>query len=66
VTWSVPKHATYADGFNRLSDSANGREWHTMDIDGDARPDLVWYADATSKVWNAATSPYWKVFRNSP
>ncbi len=42
-----------------------GPAWSLVDLDGDARPDLVWTADpSTRAVFGHGTSAHWRVFRN--
>lgn len=63
--WPVPPNGL-AGGVHAYSLS-DGRYWDTFDINGDGKPDLVVTADTTkgSQVWDAAGSPYWKVFLNA-
>ncbi|MDO7876033.1 T9SS type A sorting domain-containing protein [Hymenobacter sp. ASUV-10] len=75
MTWAVPPSAatgaTNSYGFYDLNNStteANRRGWRTLDINGDARPDLV----ATSlgdgqyvNVIGAYNNPHWEVYLNT-
>jgi hypothetical protein len=75
TTWAVPPSAntgaTGSYGFYDLDNStteANRRGWRTLDINGDARPDLV----ATSlgdgmyvNVIGAGSIPHWEVYLNT-
>jgi hypothetical protein len=63
--WSVPNGGTAGYGFYEVS----GGLWSTLDIDGDQKPDLVWTrpsdSSGTQPVFGGATSPHWKVFKNT-
>ena len=63
--WSVPSNGL--TGGVHTNSVADGRYWDTFDINGDGKPDLVVTADTTkgSQVWDAAGSPYWKVYLNT-
>ncbi len=57
--WAVPQSGT-EEGFYILGNSS----WSLMDVDADGHLDLVQTGDpSTGRVWDAAGSPYWKVFR---
>jgi hypothetical protein len=62
--WSVPESGL-EDGFAQPSSFTSYRYWSTLDVDGDRRPDIVQTGstDLTQSAWDAAGSPYWKVFR---
>jgi hypothetical protein len=62
--WPVPDSGT-AEGFYAVDDEDGSAScWFTRDVDGDRRPDLIQTMDpATSRVWDATGTPYWKVFR---
>ena len=61
--WSVPESGL-TEGFAQPSSFTSYRYWTTLDIDGDRRPDIVQTGstDLTQSAWDAAGSPYWKVF----
>jgi hypothetical protein len=70
--WSVPASGTSAGFDERGSAGITANNvpafWSTFDIDGDGKPDLVQTADtgsSTVMVWGNASSPYWKVFKNT-
>lgn len=62
--WAVPDNAS-ADGFFKTH-SASGTQWFsTMDLNGDARPDLIQTGDPTQDggfVWQGEDGPYWRVW----
>ncbi len=62
--WSVPESGL-SEGFAQPSSFTSYRYWSTMDVDGDGRPDIVQTgaSDQSQSAWDAAGSPYWKVFR---
>lgn len=64
--WLVPRSGL-DDGFYVKAAAIGYRHWSTFDINGDGRPDLVLTGDTTKaqQVWDAAGSPYWKVFLNN-
>lgn len=66
MNWPVPKSGL-DDGFYDATASNNYRYWRVLDINGDGKPDLVHTADTTKlqQVWDAAGSPYWKVYLNT-
>src|SRR5688572_623343 len=54
------------EGFSRPDALLSGtRHWVTLDLDHDGKLDLVHTGDTAiaDKVWDAAGTPYWKVFR---
>jgi hypothetical protein len=60
--WAVPKSGT-EEGFYLVASLNGGSSWSLMDADADGRLDLVQTGDpSTGRVWDAAGSPYWKVF----
>jgi hypothetical protein len=80
TNWSIPTGgfqgaSSGSWGYNFTSGSGlaqavqNSQTWSTIDINGDAKPDLVVTAqnDASgySKVFNVTTSPYWNVYLNN-
>jgi len=62
--WSVPDSGL-TEGFAQPSSFTSYRYWSTVDIDGDRRPDIVQTGstDLSQSAWDAAGSPYWKLFR---
>lgn len=65
IDWSIP---VYQDGINATSESTSlGRHWTTMDIDGDAKPEIVITGDPDTggKVYGTTAAPVWKIFRNT-
>jgi hypothetical protein len=63
--WTVP-NAVHADGFSAPNMSSNQLIWSTLDLDGDAKPDLVSTSNTTGgapTVWGAPESPQWKMYR---
>lgn len=61
--WSVPESGL-EDGFAVSSSFTSYRYWSTFDVDGDRRPDIVQTGstDLGQSAWDAAGSPYWKLF----
>ncbi len=61
---SVPQNGR-TSGFYTAVEFASFSYWRTMDLNGDGLNDLVQTGDtaATSAVWDAQGSPYWKVFK---
>lgn len=66
ISWWVPESGS-ADGFDAATSAALGRNWVTIDLDGDGRPDLVQTSALDgNKVWGAGTpGTYWKLYKNS-
>lgn len=62
--WPVPPASGLSSGFFTTADTAFERRWSTLDINGDAKPDLVW-TRTVDGVWGGAADPYWKVFLNT-
>jgi hypothetical protein len=77
VNYPVPASGT-ADGFATITAADGNKQWTLVDIDGDARLDLVQTADpATGDVWGLGPTrrgpgskddpkPHWKVYRGQP
>ncbi len=65
IIWPVPDSG-HIDGFDSATGGGAGRQWVTLDLDGDGKPDLVQTSiPSANKVWGAGTSsPYWKLYRN--
>lgn len=61
---AVPESG-FDDGFAQPWSATSYRYWSTLDVDGDERPDIVQTGatDLSQSAWDAAGSPYWKVFR---
>jgi predicted secreted protein len=65
--WSIPMSGTTAGYYRVGSGSADATAWFVNDANNDGRVDLIQTADpATGYVWDAAGSPYWKVFYGAP
>jgi len=64
LDWAVPGSG-FDDGFVQPSSATSYRYWTTFDVDGDRRPDIVQTGatDLSQSAWDAAGSPYWKVYR---
>jgi hypothetical protein len=62
--WAVPDNGL-DEGFVQPFIFGSYRYWITMDIDGDQQLDIVQTgsSDQVQSAWDAAGSPYWKVFR---
>lgn len=59
-------YVTYSDKVNNNDNGSD--EWAMMDINGDAKPDLVIYATKQSGAYvvpGFGSTPYWKVFLNT-
>lgn len=82
VEWSVPEGGRYLAGFNDLSGEPGvsddveygAHRWRTLDIDGDALPDLVVTATAVPRdgyyFWDEVPgyddgAPQWQVYKNN-
>ncbi len=61
--FAVPESGL-TEGFAQTVSSTSYRYWTTMDLDGDRQIDIVQTGatDLTQSAWDAAGSPYWKVF----
>jgi len=66
VQWPVPDSQT-ADGFDAAVSGKAGKNWVTIDLDGDGKVDLVQTSTiGVNKVWGAGQpNPYWKLFKNT-
>src|SRR5690606_11836116 len=78
TTWALPPGGEKDDNtnysFRLISDQAfpnddlNSESWSVMDMNGDAKPDMVVYsANQTDDVlvFGSGSSRYWKVFLNT-
>lgn len=65
IQWTVPDSGT-ADGFDAATRGGSGKNWVTIDLNADGKPDLVQTSSpGTDKVWGSGTpNPYWKMFVN--
>lgn len=62
--WFVPASGL-PDGFTMTSSASSQRNWTTIDLDHDNRPDLVQTSNTTtSAVWTTGGNAFWKVYRN--
>ena len=62
IDWPVPPNGR-PEGFFSANTTGYNREWVTIYLDGDDRPDLVHTMDpATGKVWDATGARHWKVY----
>jgi hypothetical protein len=62
--WAVPSNST-DDGFYTTHSSAGSQWFSTMDLNGDARPDLVQSGDSERDggfVWMDENGPHWRVW----
>jgi hypothetical protein len=66
INWSVPPSGT-ADGFDSATSGTGNKNWVTIDLDGDLKPDLVQTSNtADGKAWGAGTPTHsWRVFKNT-
>lgn len=78
IEWQLPDGGAFDSvterGFFTLqysgafSGSAGSQNWSVIDMDGDARPDLVVTGQKNSNGWTQAfdqeTQPYWRIHRN--
>ncbi len=66
INWWVPDSGS-SGGFDAATSAAMGRNWVTIDLDGDGRPDLVQTSALDgNKVWGAGTATmYWKLYKNT-
>ncbi len=78
INWPLPPGGEKYGGINysyhTLSDFISFTEddgsnsWRTMDINGDARPDMVVYREKQNgmiQVYSPGNNPYWKVYLNT-
>lgn len=62
--WPVPDAGVEA-GFAQVA-SGGAKNWLTIDLDGDGKPDLVQTSQNNGKVWGAGTNQHsWKLFKNT-
>ncbi len=59
--WSVPEEALAGASGVLLT---QGETWSTMDLDGDARPELVFTRDGGGRQLGHPDQPHWRVYRN--
>jgi hypothetical protein len=66
MNWPVPRSGL-DDGFFASNATQAYRYWSLLDVNGDGKPDLLHTGDTTKgqQVWDAAGSPYWKVYLNT-
>jgi hypothetical protein len=66
ISWNVPPSGT-PDGFDTATGGGTNKNWVTIDLDGDGRPDLVQTSSPNDgRVWGAGSpNPYWRVFKNT-
>jgi hypothetical protein len=65
--WPVPTAGTLTGGFYAFTGDVAPGFWFVADVNSDGLPDLVHAADpATSRIWDAAGAPYWKVYLGKP
>jgi hypothetical protein len=64
--WEVPDNGL-DEGFVQPSSFASYRFWSLLDVDGDGLLDIAHTGaiDLTQSAWDAAGSPYWKLYRGS-
>jgi len=65
IAWPVPVSGT-TGGFYKATMSSASSQWVLLDITSDGKPDLIQTCDpATTRVWDSASAPHWKVYVNT-